>query len=47
MELAIAAAAISQLERDERVALQGTPQASAATSPWAAAGRLEALRRAR
>jgi acetyl-CoA carboxylase, biotin carboxylase subunit len=48
MELAVAAAAISQLERDERVALQGAPQANGgAATPWAAAGRLEALRRTR
>ena len=48
LELAVAAAAIFQLERDERVALQGAPRANGgAASPWAAAGRLEALRRAR
>jgi acetyl-CoA carboxylase biotin carboxylase subunit len=48
LELAVAAAAISQLERDERVALQGAPAGNGgAASPWAAAGRLEALRRTR
>jgi hypothetical protein len=47
-ELAIAAAAIFQVERDERVALQGAPSTNApAGSAWAAAGRLEALRRGR
>jgi acetyl-CoA carboxylase biotin carboxylase subunit len=47
-ELAISAAAIFQVERDERVALQGAPSANApAASAWAAAGRLEALRRGR
>jgi len=49
-ELAISAAAIFQLERDERVALQGAPGKAAegpATSAWATAGRIEALRRGR
>ena len=47
-ELAISAAAIFQLERDERVALQGAPSTNgSATSAWATAGRMEALRRGR
>jgi acetyl-CoA carboxylase biotin carboxylase subunit len=47
-ELALAAAAIFQLERDERLALQGAPHANGpAAPPWAVAGRLEALRRSR
>jgi len=49
-EMAVAAAAIFQLERDERVAMQGAPAASTngpATSAWATAGRIEALRRGR
>jgi len=47
-ELAISAAAIFQVERDERVALQGGPSTNGpAASAWAAAARLEALRRGR
>jgi acetyl-CoA carboxylase biotin carboxylase subunit len=45
-EIALAAAAIWQLEQDERAALVGPASAPAATpSPWAAAGRISASRR--
>ena len=44
--IALAAAAIWQLEQDQRAALQ--PAAAVAeASPWAVAGRLAALRRPR
>jgi acetyl-CoA carboxylase biotin carboxylase subunit len=46
-EIALAAAAIFQLERDETVALQAAPASSGSGSAWAQAGRLEALRRSR
>ena len=44
-EIALAAAAIWQLEQDERSALATPRSAAAAESLWARAGRLEALRR--
>jgi acetyl-CoA carboxylase biotin carboxylase subunit len=44
--IALAAAAIWQLEQDERAALVGPASATAAApSPWAAAGRISASRR--
>ncbi len=45
-EIALAAAAIWQLEQDQRVALR-QPAISEAESGWARAGRLQALRRSR
>jgi acetyl-CoA carboxylase biotin carboxylase subunit len=44
-EIALAAAAIWQLEQDQRVALAPAAQPAARDSAWARAGRLEALRR--
>ncbi|MBS2025592.1 MAG: acetyl-CoA carboxylase biotin carboxylase subunit [Deltaproteobacteria bacterium] len=44
-EIALAAAAIWQLEQDQRVALVGKSVAQAEESAWAKAGRLSALRR--
>jgi acetyl/propionyl-CoA carboxylase alpha subunit len=45
-EIALAAAAIWQLEQDERAALSGPASApAAAPSPWALSGRLSASRR--
>ena len=46
-EIALAAAAIWQLEQDQRAALRQPQAAAAAESAWARAGRLGALRRAR
>jgi acetyl/propionyl-CoA carboxylase alpha subunit len=46
-DLALAAAAIWQLEQDERAALSGAPAASSSDSPWSRAGRLATLRRSR
>ena len=44
-EIALAAAAIWQLEQDERAVLAPAPRQDGADSLWARAGRLEALRR--
>jgi acetyl-CoA carboxylase biotin carboxylase subunit len=44
-EIALAAAAIWQLEQDQRAALSPAAQPAARESAWARAGRLEALRR--
>jgi acetyl-CoA carboxylase biotin carboxylase subunit len=46
-EIAIAAAAIWQLEQDQRAAAQGGNAKAATESLWARAGRLSALRRTR
>ncbi|MCA1827021.1 MAG: acetyl/propionyl/methylcrotonyl-CoA carboxylase subunit alpha [Myxococcales bacterium] len=46
-DLALAAAAIWQLEQDERTALSAAPAAASTESLWARAGRLAALRRSR
>jgi acetyl-CoA carboxylase biotin carboxylase subunit len=46
-EIALAAAAIWQLEQEERAALQQPGAAQSAESPWARAGRIAALRRSR
>src|SRR5437762_2324481 len=46
-DLALAAAAIWQLEQDERTALSAAPAAASAESLWSRAGRLSALRRSR
>ena len=46
-EIALAAAAIWQLEQDQRSAIAPAPQADGAEPLWARAGRLEALRRSR
>ena len=44
-EIALAAAAVWQLERDERTALAPAAQAAPRESAWARVGRLSALRR--
>jgi acetyl-CoA carboxylase biotin carboxylase subunit len=46
-EIALAAAAIWQLEQDQRAALRQPAAAAAEESAWARAGRLDALRRSR
>ena len=46
-DLALAAAAIWQLEQDERTALSAAPAAASPESLWSRAGRLSALRRSR
>jgi acetyl-CoA carboxylase biotin carboxylase subunit len=46
-DLALAAAAIWQLEQDQRTALSAAPAAAASESLWSRAGRLSALRRSR
>ncbi|HET7788647.1 MAG TPA: acetyl-CoA carboxylase biotin carboxylase subunit [Myxococcales bacterium] len=46
-DIALAAAAIWQLEQDQRAALKPSGATAAQESPWARAGRLSALRRSR
>jgi len=46
-EIALAAAAIWQLEQDQRGAMELKGTAPPADSPWARAGRMSALRRSR